>query len=203
MTKDQDNSSLLNQAVFLKALLAWHRDHARDFPWRRTREPYPILAAEFMLQQTSAAGVVAVFEDFLRRYPTPDAAANADDATFSELLRPIGLAHRARTFKRALQAVVDRHGGVIPSDVTVLMELPGVGPYTARAVACHAFGQDVAAVDVNVLRVMGRVFGLAATTTRPHRDRSLWRRIDAVVPSGRGRSFNLALLDLAAQVCVK
>lgn len=187
---------------FVSLLLAWFRQSGRDFPWRRTRDPYRTLVAEFLLQQTAARGVVAVYEAFTLRYPSASAASEATEQDIVRLLKPLGLTHRARTLKRALNTITDIHGGAVPGTLPDLLRLPGVGPYSARAVMCFSYGADLAVVDVNVVRVMDRVFGLQATTTRPHRDWRLWAQVDELIPPGAGRVFNLAVLDLAATICV-
>lgn len=187
--------------TFVRGVLDWFAANARDYPWRRTRDAYPVLVAEFMLQQTTADQVAAMYQPFLTRYPTPALAAAAPESEIVAMLKPLGLVHRARLLKRALEHVTHEHDGAIPCSLPELLLLPGVGPYTARAVMCFAFGHDLAAVDVNVIRVLGRALGLTAKTTRPHRDRRLWRAVDALIPGGSGRDFNLAMLDFAALVC--
>ncbi len=126
-----------------KRLLAWYADNYRRLPWRETRDPYSILVSEVMLQQTQAERVVPKYHEFLARFPTLEALA---DAPASEVIRAwagLGYNRRALNLQRACRAVVERFGGVMPSDPTDLASLPGIGPYTAGAVACFAFEQDV------------------------------------------------------------
>ena len=201
--KDGRAAAAPEAARFAHLLLEWFTRSGRDFPWRRTTDPYCILVAEFLLQQTTAGQAAAVYEQFIGRYPTPELAAEAAESEILSMLRPLGLPHRTRLLLATLRRVVAEHGGRVPESRHDLERLPGVGPYTARAVQCFGYGQDVAVVDVNVIRVLGRVFGLSARTTRPHRDAALRRTIDAMIPPGRGMEFNLSLLDLAALVCTR
>lgn len=188
-------------AEFARLLTDWLGIEGRDFPWRKTTVPYRVFVAECMLQQTDAARVVPVYEAFLERYPTPESAASAPDSEVLQVIETLGLRRRAVRLKRGIELIAQRHGGAVPGTMAELLRVPGVGPYTATAVLVHAFGADLAAVDSNVLRVVGRVFGMSAATTRPYKDRKLWRRLDGLIPPGTGRELNLAILDLAAIVC--
>jgi len=131
-------------------LLAWYAEHGRDLPWRRTRDPYAILVSEVMLQQTQAARVVPRWETWLERWPTPEALAAAPTADVIREWQGLGYNRRAISLQRAARAVAGRGW---PDELT---ELPGVGPYTAAAVACFALGRDVLPLDVNVRRVQER-----------------------------------------------
>jgi A/G-specific adenine glycosylase len=174
------------------AILAWYAAVRRDLPWRRTRDPYRILVSEVMLQQTQVARVVPYYEAFLERFP--DEAVLADASAADVLRRWSGLGYNRRAL--ALQAatrVVVRDGW--PGDAAGLLALPGVGPYTAAAVASFAFGEQVAAVDTNVRRVIERL------DRRARRPRELAERAAALLPEGRAPDWNQALMELGATVC--
>ena len=145
-------------AAFRSALLRWYRRHGRDLPWRRTRDPYHIVVSEFMLQQTQVSRVEAYYQRFLARYPTIHALAAAPPSAVRESWEGLGYYRRATNLHRLAQAVVDQHAGVLPSDPAALERLPGVGRYTAGAVACFAYERVAATVDTNVARVIGGAF---------------------------------------------
>lgn len=171
-------------------VLTWFAAHGRDLPWRRTRDPWAILVSEVMLQQTQASRVAPAWEGFLSRFPTVAACAAAPVGEVVRAWAGLGYNRRGVNLHRAARAVVDRHGGEVPADLGALLALPGVGPYTARAVLAFAFEADVAVLDVNVARVLVRVAG----------DRSQ-PFADGLVPAGRAWSWNSALVDLGATVC--
>ncbi len=167
-----------------------------DLPWRRTREPWPVLVSEVLAQQTQVSRVRPAYGRFLAAFPTPAACAGA---TLGDVLRAwegMGYNRRARNLHRAAAAVVADHNGSVPDDLDALLALPGVGPYTARAVLAFAFGRDVGVVDTNAGRVLARA--VAGRTLPPAEAQRL---VDAMVPPGRGWSFGQALLDLGATVC--
>ena len=143
---------------FRRLLLRWFRLHGRDLPWRRTRDPYHVLVSEFMLQQTQVSRVEAYYQRFLERYPTVQALAGSEPATVRESWDGLGYYRRAANLHRLARAVVDEHAGVIPADPAVLVRLPGVGRYTAGAVASFAFERATPAIDTNVARVIRRAF---------------------------------------------
>ena len=178
------------------ALLAWFARQGRDLPWRRTRDPYAVLVSEAMLQQTQVARVVPRYEAFLARFPTSPRLAGAATADVLVAWQGLGYNRRALNLQRSARVVEREHGGVVPVEVGVLETLPGVGPYTARAVAVFAADADVAPVDVNVARVLARAF-----EGRPLTRGEAQGLGDRLVPRGRGATFAGALMDLGATVC--
>ena len=190
-----------NALRFRRHLLAWYARHQRPLPWRKTRDPYAILVSEIMLQQTQVARVEAYWTRFLGRYPTVDALAAASADAVHESWAGLGYYARARNLHAAAQSVVRDHGGVFPPEPERLRTLPGIGRYTAAAVASIAFGADVGTVDTNVARVLGRAFGLRGAIKSVARMRRTWRLVDALVPRGRAGDWNQALMDLGATVC--
>jgi A/G-specific adenine glycosylase len=156
-----------------------------------------------MLQRTGGQQVLPVYEEFVARFPTIEDATNASEQELAEILRPLGRTERFRVFAKALVYISSVLGGRLPKDPQQLQEIPGVGPYTARAVACLGFGRRLGLFDPTVARVLERVYGIRSDRSRPHTDRSMWATVDALLPSRRVREFNLALLDFGALVCRK
>lgn len=139
---------------------------------------------------------------FLEKYPSPQALANTATRELQTLLRPLGMEHkRANLLKKLGAELAEKHNGKIPSQPEKLLELPGVGRYAANAVLCFAYGQDVAIVDTNVVRVAVRFFGFKSSRARPKDDPSLWSFVESIIPPGRGKEFNLAILDFGSMVC--
>jgi A/G-specific adenine glycosylase len=192
-TTESSNGPPLDQG----RLLEWFAHHQRDLPWRRERDPWAVLVAEVMLQQTQVARALAPWRQFLARLPTPEACASAPVATVVELWHGLGYNRRAVQLHAAACAVVDRHGGALPDDLESLLALPGIGPYTARAVLAFAHEREVGVVDTNVGRVLARYRGETLGT------RSVQAIADAAVPGGQGWAWNQAMLDLGATVCTK
>ncbi len=167
-----------------------------DLPWRDTRDPWAVLVSETLAQQTQLSRVVPAYHRLLGAFPTPSACAAAPLSDVLRAWEGMGYNRRARNLHRTAVVVVERHGGCVPDSLDALLELPGVGPYTARAVLAFAFGDDVGVVDTNAGRVLSR-----AVAGRPLRPAEAQELVDAMVPSGRGWSFGQALLDLGATVC--
>ena len=177
------------------ALLAWGVPRLRDLPWRRTRDPWSILVAEVMLQQTQVPRVVPRWHEFLQQYPTSAACAQATLGDVLRVWHGLGYPRRARNLHAAATVVVREHGGCLPADLDALLALPGIGPYTARAVLAFAFEHDVAVVDTNIARVLARTEGRRLTP------KGVQTVADALVPSGDGWVWNQAIMDLGATVC--
>jgi A/G-specific adenine glycosylase len=178
------------------ALLDWYAVCRRDLPWRRDPSPYRVLVSELMLQQTQVERVVPYFERFVAQFPGVHALADAALADVIQVWAGLGYNRRAVYLHQAARVVVTEHQGKIPPNLDALLALPGIGPYTARAVLSIGFGQDVAAVDTNVLRVVGR-YAFAEPPSRS----LLERAAHALVPAGRSRDWNQALMDLGATIC--
>ena len=186
---------------FRRRLLAWYARHGRRLPWRGLADPYAVLVSEIMLQQTQVARVAEFFPRFLARYPTLEELAGAPPDAVREAWNGLGYYARARNLHAAARQVVDRLGGVLPERPGDLRRLPGIGRYTAGAVASIAFGANVAALDTNAARVLARVLGVRRTGGADRRHARLWRLAEALVPHGRAGDWNQALMDLGATVC--
>ena len=178
---------------FTRKLLAWYKRNARVLPWRQTRNPYAILVSEFMLQQTQVSRVLDYYPRFLKRFPTMNALARARPKAVREAWEGLGYYARARNLHKLAREVTRRHDGTLPDQPEQLRTLPGVGRYTAGAVACFAYEKPVATVDTNVRRVLERVFGA----------KDVWTLAGQIVPKHGERAwrFNQALMELGALVC--
>jgi len=181
------------------AVLAWFAEVGRALAFRGTRDPYAILVSEVMAQQTQVARVVVAWGRFMNRFPTVAALAAATPADVLRAWQGMGYDRRALNLRRAARAIVEAHGGRVPNDVAALERLPGIGPYTARAVASIAFGARVGAVDTNVRRVLGRVLaGQDAGALTPTELQSM---ADASVDPERPGDWTHAIMDVGATVC--
>lgn len=179
-------------------LLRWFQAEQRDLPWRRTTDPYQILVSEVMLQQTQVARVVPKFREFMARFPTLESLAAAPAAEVIRAWQGLGYNRRAVRLQAMARQMVERWGRV-PEDPADLLSLEGVGRYTAAAVAAFAFGAQAAAVDTNVRRVLGR---LVLGREQAPAGRRLEALAERLLPPGRARQWNAALMDLGALVCV-
>lgn len=170
-------------------------------PWRRTRDAYAIWISEAMLQQTRVETVVGYWGRFLEAFPTPAALAAAEEDDVLAVWSGLGYYRRARSLKAAAEEVVAHHGGVLPADLDALRSLPGVGPYTAGAVASIAFDLAAPVVDGNVARVFCRVFGLDAPAESRALQKELWALASELVPESGAGDWNQALMELGATLC--
>lgn len=177
------------------AVLAWGTAALRPLPWRATRDPWAVLVSEVMAQQTGVDRVVARYHAFLDRFPSPAACAAAEAGEVVRLWAGLGYNRRAVNLHRCARAVVDRHGGALPGELDALVALPGIGPYTARAVLAFAFERPVGVVDTNVGRVLARWEG---RRLRPAEAQAL---ADALVPAGQAWAWNQAVMELGGTVC--
>ncbi|MGQ0702432.1 MAG: A/G-specific adenine glycosylase, partial [Gemmatimonadales bacterium] len=188
-------------AEFRRRLLAWFRREGRELPWRRTRNPYQVLVSEFMLQQTQVSRVQEYYPRFLAKFPSVRRLAAAKPAQVREQWEGLGYYRRAANLLRLARVVVTEHSGRIPADPNTLRRLPGVGRYTAGAVACFAYERAVPAVDTNVARVLRRAFhprGPSGTASR-----RVWETAAAIQPRNGAVAWRLnqALIELGALIC--
>jgi A/G-specific adenine glycosylase len=194
-----------HELSFKRRLLKWFRAHARPLPWRGTRDPYAVLVSEFMLQQTQVSRVLDFYPRFLDRFPTLEHLARARPRAVREAWEGLGYYRRAENLHALAHAVVNDHGGAIPHHPEALRRLPGVGRYTAGAVAAFAFERRVPAVDTNVRRVLTRAFTAGRKRqTGGDGEQRLWALAERLLPRSRRAAweFNQALMDLGATICV-
>jgi len=185
-----------------QTLLAWYDENKRDLPWRGGPDAYRTWVSEIMLQQTRAEAVKPYYSRFLAALPTVNDLAAVDDDRLLKLWEGLGYYSRARNLKRAAQMIVREHSGVIPNDPATLLKLPGIGLYTAGAIASIAYGVPVPAVDGNVLRVCARLAADPADIALDRTKRDVAARLLRVLPRGRPGDFNQALMELGACVCL-
>ena len=194
MSRDRDRR-------LARRISAWFRENARELPWRSSpRDPYMALVSELMLQQTQVSRVVERFTEFVARFPTIEHLARADEQDVLALWSGLGYYRRAKLLHRAARAVVDEHGGAMPTDARTLESLPGVGRYTAGAIASIAQGERTPIVDGNVARVLLRIDGIeaAALEAQPR----LWARAQELVEAADDpAAFNEGMMELGALIC--
>ncbi len=183
------------QSADRQSLTEWFQAHGRDLPWRRSREPWTILISETMLQQTQALRVVERLGPFVERFPCPDAMASSSVGDVIAEWSGLGYNRRAVALHRTAVAICDRHGGVVPSALADLQALPGVGPYTARAVRVFAFEMNDAVVDTNIGRVLAR------WENRSLKPAEAQRLANALVPNAQPWTWNQAIMELGALLC--
>ncbi len=187
-------------AELAEKLLAWYAVNARTLPWRGHPDPYAVWVSEIMLQQTQVDTVSPYFERWMARFPTLEALAAASEQEVLALWEGLGYYSRARNLWRAARQVWEA-GGQMPRTAADLALLPGVGRYTAAAIASMAFGQDEAALDGNIRRVLARIFNVTLPARSPEGERQLWALAQQHLPPGRAGDYNQALMDLGSQIC--
>lgn len=182
-------------------ILRWYAGHGRALPWRKTRDPYRILISETMLQQTQVQRVLGKYPEFLRRFPTVRSLANAPLRDVVMIWRGMGYNNRAVRLHLLARMVAQTHGGTLPDNHKGLLALPGIGRYTANALLAFAFGRSVPVVDVNVRRVLSRIFWRMKSTSSIQDEETVWRAAESLLPPGRAYDWNQALMDLGATIC--
>ncbi len=188
-------------AAIARIVVGYFRRHARDLPWRHTRDPYPIWVSELMLQQTRVTTVIPYYRRWLERFPTVEALAEAPLDDVLAAWSGLGYYARARNLHRAAHAIVTEHGGAWPPTAAELRRLPGIGPYTAGAIASIAFGEPVAAVDGNVARLLARLYRVDTAPTAAATRARLWRLAQSLVPERAPGDFNQGAMELGGGVC--
>jgi A/G-specific adenine glycosylase len=189
------------ERAWTSALLAWFRAGHRDLPWRRTRDPYGVWVSEVMLQQTQVATVVPFYERFMARFPTVEALAAAPTDEVLRHWAGLGYYSRVRHLQQGVREVVARHGGQVPDRVEELLRLPGVGRYTAGAIASIAYGRRAPILDGNLIRVLTRLYGLRGDPKKAPLHGTLWRLAEELIPEGAAGDFNQALMEFGATLC--
>ena len=191
----------MKRKSFTQTILSWYDQGHRDLPWRRTQDPYRIWISEIMLQQTRAETVVSYYERFLARYPTVQDLTSAPEEELLKAWEGLGYYSRARSLQKAAKEIVARYGGQLPADLEKLRALPGIGDYTAGAIASIAFGIPAAAVDGNVERVLCRWDAITDEVGTPAVRRQIAARAQALVPRDRPGAFANAMMEMGATMC--
>ncbi len=188
-------------APFRRALLEWYRRQGRELPWRGLGDPYRVWISEVMLQQTTVTAVIPYYERFLRAFPNVQSLAAAEEADVLKLWEGLGYYSRARNLHRGAKEIVAQRQGVFPRNPDQLQQLPGIGRYTAGAIASFAFQQRAPIVEANTLRLYCRLLGYDGDPRSAAGQQTLWAFAEAVLPKDRPGEFNQALMDLGATVC--
>lgn len=195
---------------FARRILAWYEKHARVLPWRLPAgqekrghpDSYAVWVSEIMLQQTRVETVIPYFTRWMQRFPSLEALSAAPEQEVLSAWEGLGYYSRARSLRKAAQIVMNEHGGQLPRNLPELLELPGIGRYTAAAIASIAFGQDAATLDGNLKRVFARVFDISLPADSAQGENTLWKLAETHLPPGRASDYNQALMDLGATVCL-
>ena len=187
--------------TFAQALVDWFTTHGRDYPWRRTTDPWAILVSEIMLQQTTIPTVLGRYEAWMAQFPTPAALAAVDEATALRSWEGLGYYRRVRALQAAAKAIVQEHGGTFPTDEAGIRALPGIGDYTVGAVLSFAYNRPAPLVDANVSRVFARVFNDATPIDSPAGRKRHWAWAAQLVPPTEPRAYNSALMELGQTIC--
>ncbi len=204
MATDCTSSTTLDarwKQQFRRRLLKWYAVHERDLPWRRSQNPYRVWVSEVMLQQTQVATVQAYFRRFVKEFPTVKKLAAADEQDVLRLWEGLGYYRRARQLHAAAQKIVAEHGGRFPRDVQTLQTLPGIGRYTAGAIASIAFDQRAPILEANTIRLLSRLIAYPEDPTKSTGQRLLWQMAKEVLPRRNIARFNQALMELGSLVC--
>lgn len=193
-----------NAQEFQSALISWFKAVAKDYPWRQTTDPWHILVSEVMLQQTQVTTVLnkGFYTRFLERYPTPASIADAPEQDILSIWEGLGYYRRVRNLQKAAKAICDTHNGVFPTDHAEILDLPGIGRYTAGAVASFAYDQAQPLVDANVARIFSRLFNYQERVDSTAGLKQLWSWAEELVSPDSPRLYNSALMELGQQVCI-
>jgi A/G-specific adenine glycosylase len=197
------SDALKGRMAFREALAGWFLENGRDYPWRRTREPYAVLISEVMLQQTQIATVLGreFYTRFLERFPDVESLAAAEDERLLKAWEGLGYYRRVRMLRETARAVIAEHGGEFPVELEALMKLPGVGRYTAGALRAFAHDLPAAVVDGNVARVLSRVMDFSAPVDDTAGQKQMWEWAEALADPLRSRIYNSALMELGQRIC--
>jgi len=189
------------QTLFNRKILNWYNSNARVLPWRGQIDPYTVWVSEIMLQQTRVETVIPYFQRWMQRFPSVFELAAAPQQEILNHWEGLGYYARARNLHQAAQIIVTEHNGEIPPTAQALRQLPGIGRYTAAAIASIAFGADEAALDGNIRRVLARVFDVTEPARSTAGERILWQLAEEQLPPGAAGAYNQALMDLGATIC--
>lgn len=192
----------MKRTLLALSLLNWYEQNARELPWRGHPDPYAVWVSEIMLQQTRVETVLPYYERWMSQFPTITALAKAPQQEVLAAWEGLGYYSRARNLHRAAQLVMTKYEGKLPEDAEELCRLPGIGRYTAGAIASISFGKDTPALDGNVRRVLARVFNVNLPIRSPEGEKRLWELASENVPAGRAGDYNQAIMDLGATLCL-
>ena len=184
-----------------KDLVKWFIRNQRNLPWRKGYDPYQVWISEIMLQQTQVKTALPYFDRWMKAFPTIESVANAHEDKILKLWEGLGYYSRARNLQKAAKVIVEKHGGLFPNRFEDILELPGIGRYSAGAIASIGFNQNWPVVDGNVIRVLARLFGFTENTRLPKNVERFWGWAEELIPEGQARFFNQGMMELGALVC--
>jgi A/G-specific adenine glycosylase len=187
---------------FAKLILGWYANHGRKLPWRNHPDPYVVWVSEIMLQQTQVTTVIPYFERWMDRFPDIATLANSSEQEVLLIWEGLGYYARVRNLRKAAQIIMKEYGEVVPREITELRKLPGIGRYTAAAIASMSYGTDVATLDGNLKRVFARVFNVTLPVNTSPGETKLWELAEKHLPQGKAGEYNQALMDLGATICL-
>ncbi|MCW4040986.1 MAG: A/G-specific adenine glycosylase [Candidatus Bathyarchaeota archaeon] len=198
------NTGLDHQLIryFQQNLLEWYSESGRDLPWRHTSDPYQILVSEIMLHQTQVDRVLPKYLQWIQAYPSFQALAAAPLSEVEALWRPLGYNFRPIRLHKIAQRVISEFHGQLPNTREELTAIKGIGRYTAGAILSFAFHKDAAIVDTNIRRVIQRIFNIQGNSLRAPAKKHIWQIAEAMIPQGQAYTFNQAIMDFGALVCV-
>jgi len=188
---------------FRAKILGWHKNNKRSFPWRKTKNPYYILIAEILLQQTDAAKVAKEYSSFIKTFPKPKKLAAASKSSVRRFISKLGLDYRVNRLISLASELEKKFNGKVPETQEKLLKLTGIGPYISNAVLASAYNKRAAVLDTNIVRILDRFFGIKSSKPRPRTDPMLWLVAHQLLPQKTNmcKTWNYALLDFAALVC--
>lgn len=192
---------MISVRLFQKLLLQWSHENPRELPWIGEQDPYKIWISEIMLQQTKAETVIPFYNRFISQYPNVSILAESNENELIKYWEGLGYYSRIRNIHKAAQYLLTEYGGMLPRDIKQLKALPGIGSYTAAAIASFAFNQDYVAIDGNVIRVLSRVYGLAYNPQSSNGRFEFQEMADSLLPKYKSKQFNQALMDFGSSIC--
>ncbi len=191
----------IQASIFSEKLIQWYEKHKRDLPWRQTKEPYLIWLSEIILQQTRVNQGLPYYLKFVEAFPTVVDMANAEEQEILRLWQGLGYYSRARNMHHSAKLIVEKYGGYFPTNYKEILQLKGVGGYTAAAIASFAFDEDVAVVDGNVYRVLARVFGIEEDIASSKGQKIFNELANILLPKGKSAQYNQAMMEFGAIHC--
>lgn len=196
-------SHMKNKEVFSSYILSFYRTQSRDFPWRRTKNPYKIFLTEILLRRTTSTQVNSIYNSFFDVYPTIESLSLANEKDLKLIIKCLGLSkQRSTQMINLAKVIMEQYGGIIPKSYDELIKLPGVGMYTAGGYLCLVEGENISMVDTNVVRVISRYFNFKSNKTESWTDKKLWKFVKDLIPMGKCKEFNLGIIDFASAICI-
>lgn len=192
----------INKSIFYLKLLDWWELNKRDFPWRQIKNPYHLLIAEILLRKTTALQVKRLYNEFIALYPTPLCLKEANKHILIDFLKPLGMEKlKSDLLIKFGTVIVEKFNGEVPVNIFDLLSLPSVGQYSANAVLSLIYNENLPMVDTNFIRIIERVFNYKSLKSRAREDKDIWEFAKNIIPEGKSRDFNFAVLDFAAIIC--